>query len=138
MTSEDPNMYDRPQDTHINDNREKNTSDDESNPKYSLPKDGDFLVCSTGNHRHFRSHLVNETFKSVVEKMIGHTVTEKPQTNNFHLLKSFSAKGLQNIPDFSDNVTVDNTSELMSQCFSMMYVVIDPAPTPRRGLPTYF
>ena len=123
MISEDPNTYDRPPDTHINDNYENNTRDNESNPKSSLPKHGDFSVCSTGNRRHSGSHLVNDIFKSGVEKMIGHTVTEKSQTNTFHLLKSFYDKGLQNILVFSDDITAGNTSELMSQRFSMMYVV---------------
>ena len=39
MMSEDPNTYDRPPDTHINDNHENHTSNDKSNPKNSLPKD---------------------------------------------------------------------------------------------------
>ena len=38
-------------------------------------------------------------------------------------MKSFYDKGLQNTTDFSDDVTVGNASDLMSQRFSMMYVV---------------
>jgi len=121
--SEDPNTYDRPPDSSINDNHVNDSSDSEPTPKNSPPENGDLSVSSTGNRRHSESHLVNETFKSVVERTIDDTVTEKPKTNTFHILKSFYDKGLQTTMDFSDDVTVGNTSDLTSQRFSMMYVV---------------
>ena len=95
IMSEDPNTYDRPPDSSINDNHVNDSNDSEPTPKNSPPENGDLSVSSTGNRRHSESHLVNETFKSVVERTIDDTVTEKPQTNTFHILKSFYDKDLK-------------------------------------------
>ena len=44
------------------------------------PNDGEKLVCSTDNIQYSNSDISNETCKSVVEKTIENTVTEKLNT----------------------------------------------------------
>ena len=74
--SQDPNTYDRPPD--LNDNGG-------SVMRNPYLQDGDISVRSD-NSRHSDTR---ETFKSVLNKSIHDTVTEKPPTNTFHLLKMF-------------------------------------------------
>ena len=59
----------------------------------------------------------------MVEKTIDDTVTEKPPTTTFHILKSIYDRGLFSLTEESADATIGNESELICRRFFMMYVV---------------
>ena len=110
-------------DISTNKNGEINPSDNLSPQKTPSSINGNKSVCSTDNVRHSSPGISKETYKLVVEKTIDDTVTEKPHTASFHILKSIYDIGLFSLTEESDDATVDNESELISRRFSMTYVV---------------